>query len=52
MLTQADIPSGLTDDDKAYMFQYLDASLRSMILYALLHGEQHCFVSSYVSADQ
>ncbi len=38
MSTQADIPSDLTDDDKAFLFQTLDASLNSVILYALLHG--------------
>ncbi|KAK0489586.1 hypothetical protein EDD18DRAFT_1110195 [Armillaria luteobubalina] len=38
MSTQADIPSDLTNNDKAIMFEYLDASLNSMILYVLLHG--------------
>ncbi|KAK0454036.1 uncharacterized protein EV420DRAFT_616436 [Desarmillaria tabescens] len=38
MAVQADIPSILTDDDKALMFPYLDAILNSTILYALLHG--------------
>ncbi|SJL18483.1 uncharacterized protein ARMOST_22072 [Armillaria ostoyae] len=38
MATEADIPSGLTDDEKAYVFQFLDAQLNSMILLALLHG--------------
>ncbi|KAK0467402.1 hypothetical protein IW261DRAFT_1598239 [Armillaria novae-zelandiae] len=38
MSTQADIPSDLTDDYKASVFQYLDAYLNSIILYALLHG--------------
>ncbi|SJK98538.1 uncharacterized protein ARMOST_01806 [Armillaria ostoyae] len=38
MATQTDIPSDLTDDDKAYMFQVLDAELNSAILYTLLHG--------------
>ncbi len=52
MSTQADIPSDLTDDDKAIMFQYIDALLNSMILYALLHDEQPRFVSSYVGVDQ
>ena len=52
MANQADIPSDLTNDDKASIFQDLDANLNSMILYALLHGEQPCFVSSYVDADQ
>ncbi|PBK89800.1 hypothetical protein ARMGADRAFT_1167172 [Armillaria gallica] len=37
-MTQTDIPSDLTDDDKASIFQYLDAALNSTILYALLHG--------------
>ncbi len=40
MATQTDIPSDLTDDDKAAMFQKLDAALNSEILYALLYGEQ------------
>ncbi|KAK0467401.1 hypothetical protein IW261DRAFT_1598238 [Armillaria novae-zelandiae] len=35
---RVDIPSDLTDNDKASMFQDLDAYLNSMILYALLHG--------------
>ncbi|SJK98344.1 uncharacterized protein ARMOST_01609 [Armillaria ostoyae] len=35
---RADIPSDLTDDDKALLFQILDAQLNSTILYALLHG--------------
>ncbi|PBK70819.1 hypothetical protein ARMSODRAFT_1033678 [Armillaria solidipes] len=38
MVTQTDIPSDLTDDTKASIFQYLDAWLNSEILYALLHG--------------
>ncbi|KAK0459022.1 uncharacterized protein EV420DRAFT_1642721 [Desarmillaria tabescens] len=38
MATQADIASALTDDDKVYIFQLLDANLNSRILYALLHG--------------
>ncbi len=37
MSTQADIPSNILDD-KAFVFQYLDAELNSRILYALLHG--------------
>ncbi|PBK94993.1 hypothetical protein ARMGADRAFT_1029326 [Armillaria gallica] len=38
MLTQADIPPDLSDDDKTLGFQFLDAQLNSMILMALLHG--------------
>ncbi|KAK0473677.1 hypothetical protein IW261DRAFT_1656691 [Armillaria novae-zelandiae] len=38
MSTQADIPSDLTDNDKALMFQNLDIRLNSIILCALLHG--------------
>ncbi|PBK67626.1 hypothetical protein ARMSODRAFT_319538 [Armillaria solidipes] len=38
MVTQTDIPSDLTDDGKAFLFQNLDAQLNSAILYALLHG--------------
>ncbi|KAK0219981.1 hypothetical protein IW262DRAFT_1554463 [Armillaria fumosa] len=38
MATQTDIPSDLTDNDKAFLFQYLDAQLNSGILYALLHS--------------
>ncbi|KAK0454038.1 uncharacterized protein EV420DRAFT_1696592 [Desarmillaria tabescens] len=38
MTARVDIPSDLTDDDKAYCFQLLDANLNSQILYALLHG--------------
>ncbi|SJK98367.1 uncharacterized protein ARMOST_01632 [Armillaria ostoyae] len=38
MSTQADIPSDLTDTDKAFIFQGLDAVLNSMILFALLYG--------------
>ncbi|PBK89759.1 hypothetical protein ARMGADRAFT_313719 [Armillaria gallica] len=38
MATQTDIPSDLTDDDKAWILQYLDANLNSTILYVLLHG--------------
>ncbi|KAK0192545.1 hypothetical protein F5146DRAFT_1190781 [Armillaria mellea] len=38
MVTQIDIPSDLTDDDKACIFQLFDAQLNSTILYALLHG--------------
>ncbi len=45
MATQTDIPSGLTNDDKAFLFQLLDAQLNPGILYALLHGEQRCSVS-------
>ncbi len=52
MSTQADVPSDLTDNDKASMFQDIDDEFNSMVLRALLHGEQHCFASSYVGADQ
>ncbi|KAK0215810.1 hypothetical protein IW262DRAFT_1465515 [Armillaria fumosa] len=38
MVTQTCIPSDLTDDDKAVVFQILDADLNSGILYALLYG--------------
>ncbi|SJK98307.1 uncharacterized protein ARMOST_01572 [Armillaria ostoyae] len=38
MATQADIPSDVTDNDKAGIFQFLDASLNSIILMALLYG--------------
>ncbi|PBK70831.1 hypothetical protein ARMSODRAFT_1003358 [Armillaria solidipes] len=38
MANQTDIPSDLTDDDKAAVFQTLDASLNSTILYALFYG--------------
>ncbi len=52
MLSQADIPSDLTNNDKVFLFQILDAWLNSTILYALLHGEQPHFMSLYVCADQ
>ncbi len=45
MATQTDIPSDLTDDDKAQMFQLLDTWLNSMILYSLLYGGQRGSVS-------
>ncbi len=51
MATQADIPSGFTDDDKALILQYLDANLNSRILYALLHGQQRRSVSWRVGVD-
>ncbi|PBK94579.1 hypothetical protein ARMGADRAFT_1062235 [Armillaria gallica] len=35
---KTDIPSDLTDSDKALLFQFLDAQLNSGILYALLYG--------------
>ncbi|KAK0459016.1 uncharacterized protein EV420DRAFT_345841 [Desarmillaria tabescens] len=38
MAIRVDISSDLTNDDKTYMFQFLDANLNSGILYALLHG--------------
>ncbi|KAK0232334.1 hypothetical protein EDD85DRAFT_793162 [Armillaria nabsnona] len=38
MATQTDIPSDLTDDDKALVFHFIDAVLNSVILYALLDG--------------
>ncbi|KAK0446393.1 uncharacterized protein EV420DRAFT_1767779 [Desarmillaria tabescens] len=38
MATQTDIPPDLPDEDKAFMFQTLNASLNEQILYALLHG--------------
>ncbi|PBK70805.1 hypothetical protein ARMSODRAFT_1017593 [Armillaria solidipes] len=37
MATQTDIPD-LTNDDKAAVFQVLDAKLNSQILYALVYG--------------
>ncbi len=52
MSTQTDILSDLTNNDKALAFQILDAELNSMILYALLHGEQYHFVTLYVGDDQ
>ncbi|KAK0454017.1 uncharacterized protein EV420DRAFT_1696541 [Desarmillaria tabescens] len=38
MAIQADIPPDLTNEDKASMFQFLNAELNSGIFYALLHG--------------
>ncbi|PBK58417.1 hypothetical protein ARMSODRAFT_983872 [Armillaria solidipes] len=38
MAPQVDIPPDLTNDDKAFMFQFLDTKLNEMILLALLHG--------------
>ncbi|KAK0436049.1 uncharacterized protein EV420DRAFT_1673626 [Desarmillaria tabescens] len=38
MATQTDIPPNLTDEDKASIFQVLDAELNSLILTTLLHG--------------
>ncbi|KAK0453977.1 uncharacterized protein EV420DRAFT_614122 [Desarmillaria tabescens] len=38
MVIQVDISSDLTNDDKIYMFQFLDTNLNSRILYTLLHG--------------
>ncbi|PBK81663.1 hypothetical protein ARMGADRAFT_1144072 [Armillaria gallica] len=38
MATQTHIPSELTNDDKALLFQILDTKLNSIILYVLLHG--------------
>ncbi|KAK0185133.1 hypothetical protein F5146DRAFT_1005753 [Armillaria mellea] len=38
MAIQVDIPPDLTHEEKAAAIQYLDASLNSQILYALLHG--------------
>ncbi|SJL11315.1 uncharacterized protein ARMOST_14718 [Armillaria ostoyae] len=38
MSAQADIPSGLTDTDKASIYQLCDADFNSMILGVLLHG--------------
>ncbi len=52
MLTQAHIPSDLTDTRRDFIFQFLDSELNSMILFALLHGQQHHFVCSDVGADQ
>ncbi len=51
MMTQTYIPSDLTDDDKASIFQCLDAALNSTILYALLHGGQRRSVSWHVGID-
>ncbi|PBK94907.1 hypothetical protein ARMGADRAFT_1029252 [Armillaria gallica] len=38
MANQADIPSDLTNNDKALIFQELDSYLNSQILYTLLYG--------------
>ncbi|PBK60849.1 hypothetical protein ARMSODRAFT_679423 [Armillaria solidipes] len=38
MAVQTDIPSDLTDADRAFMFQLLNAHLHSKMLYSLLHG--------------
>ncbi|SJK98311.1 uncharacterized protein ARMOST_01576 [Armillaria ostoyae] len=38
MSTQVDSPSDLTDDDRAFVFHYLDTLLNSRILYAQLYG--------------
>ncbi|KAK0454037.1 uncharacterized protein EV420DRAFT_1765859 [Desarmillaria tabescens] len=38
MAIQIDIPSDITDDDKAYLFQTIDAMLNAHLFYALLHG--------------
>ncbi len=45
MAIQTDIPSDLTDEYKASVFQYLDATLNSGILCALLHGGQRRLLS-------
>ncbi len=39
MVTQTDIPSDLTGNDKAFIFQVLNTWLNSAILYMLLYGE-------------
>ncbi len=51
MVTQTDIPPDLTDNDKANIFQVLDAQLNSRILYALLYGGQRHLVSLHVGVD-
>ncbi|KAK0232303.1 hypothetical protein EDD85DRAFT_970717 [Armillaria nabsnona] len=38
MATQTDIPLGLNDDDRAQIYQFLDAELNSKILYTILYG--------------
>lgn len=38
MAVQTDIPTDLTDADRAFMFQLLNAHLHSKMLYSLLHG--------------
>ncbi|KAK0232293.1 hypothetical protein EDD85DRAFT_793135 [Armillaria nabsnona] len=38
MATQTNIPSDLTDDVKAYIFQFIDAKLNATIMYALSYG--------------
>ncbi len=51
MATQTDVPPGLTDHDKALIYQYLDANLNCGILYALLHGGQRRSVAWHVGVD-
>ncbi len=51
MVAQTDIPSDLTDSDKALLFQILDAQLNSGILNALLYGGQQHLMSLHVGVD-
>ncbi len=51
MAAQTAILPDLTDDDKASIFQSLDAILNSGILYSLLHGGKQHSVSRHVSAN-
>ncbi|PBK98784.1 hypothetical protein ARMGADRAFT_589170 [Armillaria gallica] len=38
MVAQTDIPSNLNDDEKAHIYQFLNAELNARILYSLLYG--------------
>ncbi len=51
MAAQTAILPERTDDDKASIFQSLDAMLNSGILYSLLHGGKQHSVSRHVGAD-
>ncbi len=51
MATQTNIPSDLTDDVKAYIFQFIDAKLNSIIMYALSYGGHGCSVFQHLDVD-
>ncbi len=52
MKSQADIPQDLTDDDKAFIFQFLDAELNSRVLYVLLYGGLQRLEPCHVGIDR
>ncbi len=53
MVTQTDIPSDLTDNDKAFIFQFLDSQLNSTFSmhYCMVSNNVQISMSQHIDVD-